>query len=402
MARITKITQEGTKLYVYTSDCDPPTIIDLCVECPAPGDSDDPGDWPRPLPVEDARCRVATIVGAFAADRLADYLAGLNLNIYQLNLTGAHIALKLGQYGWPVSLYGAMGVFTDGLYGGVGGQFAGIGLDAINEYNANPALARQMAREALFCSLSESGEITLQARDLWTGLQLPRYYSGQFGAFAEVLARFLRVWPLDQLRRAAFDASTTTVEVDCSAFTCGGIVGSCENTLTADFRFNAPNLFGWSLINGGTINSRFPSSQLGGTNQTLRNTEFESTRSNETEIGVISANNTPGQPAKPVGIEIEFVEPFVLCKMQTRALARSASLVPNQGNTRSVSILVKLTGQAQWTEISFRSVPLNQSPLYVVNEVEQIYVVDAIAVIANVGGSYITIQTVSLNENLPL
>lgn len=402
MARITKIIQEGTKLYVYTSDCDPPTIIDLCVECPRPGESDDPGDWPKPIPGEDARCRVATIVGAFAADRLADYLAGLNLNIYQLNLISAHIAFKLGQYGWSVLLFDALGRLTDDLYGGFGGQFAGIGLTAINEYNANPALARQMARESLFCALSDSGEITLQARDLWTSLQLPRFFGGQFGAFAEVLSRFLRIWPLDQLRALAFQASTTSEAVDCDGFQCGGIVGSCEETLTADFRYNAPELFGWSLINGGSINANFPASQLGGTSQFQRNAEFESTRSNQSEIGVISANTTAGQTAKPVGVQIDFVEPFILCKIQTRCVARSGAFVANLGNTRGVSVLVKLSGQSSWTEISYKLTPLNQQPLFIINEVEQIYVVDAIAVIANAGGSYMTIQTISLNEDLPL
>lgn len=227
MARVKDIRFEGTFMIVEYTDCTTKEF-NLCVECPEVPIEDNPGDWPDPITDPATRCRVATHVGLAAAQRLNNFLSGLNLNTSALNIFEAYAAAKIVEYGWDINLWDDVVNFCISLYNGLS---SGRGLDAKNDWDASSTDDTTNSQEALYCALDDTGELQEPQRAQWS-LNLTSAFTGDFEG---VLADFLQIWPLAQLREMAFAASTNTAAVNCAAFDCGESPEPCvfEDTFFA-------------------------------------------------------------------------------------------------------------------------------------------------------------------------
>lgn len=220
--RVVSVTNEVKGfLHILYNDCTSEDIP-ICQDCDIPPE-ENPGEWPDPEPGSEARCRIAIHVGEIAADRLNDFLSGLNLSSYAANFTPPYIMAAIAAWAWPVSVYGALYSFTSSLFNAGG---AGIGLAAKNDYDAASGATVTEVQNALYCSLDDTPQLTSLERDLWSTVYLPPE-----GAFPSLLGTFVQLWPLDDLRMLAFNASINTASVNCAAFTCGDPeTGGCEPT----------------------------------------------------------------------------------------------------------------------------------------------------------------------------
>lgn len=211
--RVKRVHKEGNYLIIEYNDCSTEQI-DLCdVQCDGQP-SDDPGKYPDPIDDPATRCRIATHLGELAANRLNNYLDGLILSSSVANFIEAYVPVKLAEYGWSIALYDELRSFTYDLFTGGG---AGIGLDAKNEWTANSAAVITQVQEALYCSLDDLPPFTATERQIWATVQLPLR-----GDFPLLLGTFLRIWPYEQLRQLAFEASINTDAVSCESFDCEG------------------------------------------------------------------------------------------------------------------------------------------------------------------------------------
>lgn len=228
--RVTNIVVENCTLTVSFSDCTT-MVYDISNCGDKTPETKNPGDWPPPDPVADVVCRVAIKVGQQAAERLDNYLSGLNLVDPFLNLPAFYTSGKIAEYGWSISLYNAMINFYHDVITGS----PTAGKEAADDWDANSAAIIAAVQEALYCVLPSSGEITDATRQIWAlaldGIGTP---------FMSLLSDLLLIWPLAQLREMAFNASTTTDAVSCAAFDCGGGGGISQPCPTA--------LFDWSGI----------------------------------------------------------------------------------------------------------------------------------------------------------
>lgn len=234
MAYVKRFEVIGTKLVFYMSDCTTQEI-DLCVECPQVPIEDDPGDWPNPEPSEDVRCRVATHVGLLAANRLNNFLSGLNLDTQGLNILGAYATGKIAEYGWPITMYAGLTAFAQSLFTGGG---AGAGKAAKIDWDAGNAEDILASQEALYCSITETGEVDEPQRAQWAFLM----ESG--GDFESLLAQFVGLWPLASLRADVYAASINEAAVDCEAFDCITLSDCTPGTIVTTLY--GAGLSGWS------------------------------------------------------------------------------------------------------------------------------------------------------------
>lgn len=383
---VAKITVEGTTLYFFDKCGDIMTEIDLCpIIALCQGQTpieDDPGDYPDPVEDPAVRCRVAIKVGELAAERLYDYLSGLNLDTYVPFATEAYVMAKIAQYGWPVSLYADLySGFTRSLYDESLG--AGRGKDAKEQYDAQTAAVTANVQEALYCALTVDGKITDQTRGFWS-VNL----SNLSGAFYDVLHDFVRGWPLDQLRQMAFDASTTTDTVDCSGFDCEGNSGDCGAAVDAQFEGQIIANFGFLAIESGNT-SEFPDFQP-------TPFTFETTRSNYGwRVGTFCTSSN--SPCEAVGIIREFETPFRLCNVNAVMSCQAANGSYNTANSRIAAIYVKYAGSGDWTLLNKVSLGINATPGSAMPSWEGFAEIDALAVIGLTGGQYSVIRSVQIN-----
>ena len=228
MAYVKDVTMSGTIMIFTFSDCTTKEF-DLCIECPEVPIDENPGNWPEPVEGELTRCRVAVHVGEFVAERLANYLDGLNLSTYVPFNTEAYVASKIAEYGWPIGVYGDMLGFTQALYID---NAAGTGLDAETDWLAGSTEDIANAQEMLYCAIDATGKIDEGNRSQWSANLAP------MGQFEVVLSEFVKVYPLFQLRELAFDASTNTAAVDCDDFDCVS-PSECEIVTPMDTLYGA-------------------------------------------------------------------------------------------------------------------------------------------------------------------
>lgn len=382
MARyVASIVVEGTTLFFFDQCGDVISEIDLCPIIAACEGSipieDDPGEFPDPYPSVDTRCRVALDVGEIAATRLDNYLDGLNLNSSIANFVEAYVTAKITEYVWPIGVYGALRTFTYTLWTGGG---AGRGLDAENDYTTSPTDDIFNSREALFCALPDSAVIDTTVREIWAlGLEATA------SPFELLLADFLRVWPLDDLRTRAFNASLGTGVVDCSAFDCEGGVGDCGDTLDALFEGQSINDYGFTAITTGTTDD-FPGFEpVGGVKNldTIRTVEGFKT----------SDPCGGGDDCEACAIQLTYAQPFTLCSLE----ALGSKLAQDRNNTRILAIYAKETGSSVWSMLARDQRGIGAQPTVLTVQWTGVMQVDAIAAIMWSGGGYARIKHVTVN-----
>lgn len=212
--RVTDVVFENCTATVYYSDCTSITYdISNCGD--KTPDDKDPGDWPPPDPVEDVRCRVAIHLGDDIVERFMDFLNNLNLVNPAANVPAYTYAInRISVYGWPIGVHGAVVNFYNSL--GIGTSF--IGNTAKGYYDNNTALALATVQEALYCVLPSNADIDEVTREVFVAA-----LRGIGGEFYTLLADFVTLWPLSDIRYLAALASTTTDEIDCSSFNCAGV-----------------------------------------------------------------------------------------------------------------------------------------------------------------------------------
>lgn len=381
---VSKITVEGTTLYFFDKCGDIMTEIDLCpIIALCQGQTpveEKPGDWPNPIdPGGDVRCRVAIKLGEIAAERLDNYL-GLNLDVTVPGVPETWAATKIGQYGWPITIWNDLRAFTYSLYDGL---TAGRGKDAKTEYDTISATIITNVQQALYCALGEDGQITSQTRGFWS-INL----SGLSGAFYDVLHDFVSGWPLEDLRKLAFEASTTTDEVDCGSFDCEGNSGDCGDTIDAQFEGQIIANYGFVAIESGST-SEFPDFQP-------TPFTFETTR--QTSGWRVGTFCTSGNsPCEAIGIIREFETPFRLCNVNAVISCQAANGSYNTANSRIGAIYVKYAGSSSWTQLDKVALGINVTPGSAMPSWDGFAEIDALAVIGLTGGQYSVIRSVQIN-----
>lgn len=239
MSRVKNIFREGNELVIVYSDCEEERI-DLCTDCDPPP-SEDPGDYPDPVPAPTTRCRVALKLAArIVTDRYIDFLSAATPTVTaDAILLGGVVAAKIALWVWPITAFPYLEGFA------INAVSSGARSAALDAYAADSAGFLNDVANFIYCCLSDPVVIDAISVGCFRGAMassgLQQY---------EALAVFLSFYPLNILRQEAFDASVTTDAIDCSGLDCDEASSWCY-----EWNFTTSN-GGWTnfeLANGGTM-----------------------------------------------------------------------------------------------------------------------------------------------------